>query len=71
MSILTNAPFPIASGCDTLPDPDNGQVDLSGTDIGSTATYSCDVGFLLQGSRTRVCLGNGLWSGQEPSCIGT
>ncbi|NXC37114.1 FBLN7 protein, partial [Campylorhamphus procurvoides] len=30
--------------------------------------FACDPGFQLRGSSTRVCQGNGTWSGQEPRC---
>ncbi len=44
--------------------------------FGSTATYSCTEGFLLQGNTERSCGGNGrvvngVWSGLAPLCIGT
>jgi hypothetical protein len=31
------------------------------------ATYSCDPGFALEGSRERTCT-NGVWSGMQPKC---
>ena len=56
------------AGCERLQDIRNGQVDLSGRTVGSTATYSCNRGFVLVGSSTRICQSNGQWSGSEPSC---
>ena len=56
------------TGCERLPDINNGQVDLSGRTLGSTATYTCNQGFVLVGSSTRICQSNGQWSGSEPSC---
>ena len=42
---------------------------LTGTDLGDTATYICDIGFRLShGSETRVCGVGGQWSGTEPVC---
>jgi hypothetical protein len=39
---------------------------------GSTATYSCDAGFTLQGAATRSCaddgFGVGTWTGSAPTC---
>ena len=35
---------------------------------GSTAIYTCDDGFLLAGTDTRICQSNGNWSNTEPSC---
>lgn len=54
--------------CGRLPAIRNGRVDLSGTAVGSTATYSCDQGFLLVGEATRRCQLNGEWTGNEPFC---
>ena len=43
---------------------------MSGTSVGSTAEYSCSVGFLLLGAQTRYCQPNGEWSGNPPICEG-
>jgi hypothetical protein len=54
-----------------LPDPSNGRVDTSGeTSMGSIATYSCDVGYLLVGEESRTCGSNGTWNGSQPECRG-
>ena len=55
--------------CGNLRDPRNGDVDLTGTTVGSRATYSCDNGFVLQGNIIRKCQNIGEWSGKEPICI--
>ena len=57
-----------ASGCGRLKPPDNGDVQLTGTTIGSSATYSCSEGFNLEGDNIRVCQESGEWSGVEPVC---
>ena len=55
--------------CMVLPDPDNGEVDLSnGTTFGSIAVYNCNEGLILLGSDTRVCQADGVWSGDPPTC---
>lgn len=37
--------------------------------VGSRALYSCEsIFYRLQGTASRVCLANGQWSGQDPSC---
>ena len=56
--------------CEDLDDPRNGDVKLTGTTVGSTATYVCDDGFVLRGNQLRKCLSNGRWSGNEPFCKG-
>lgn len=63
------APIPNSvSGCGDLGDPINGQVFLTGTTPGALATYICNNGFRLEGSRNRVCQVNGEWSSEEPTC---
>ncbi len=57
--------------CNRLQDVLNGRVLLSGTTVGSTATYNCDKGFVLIGDSTRVCQRGGDWSGKEPFCEGS
>ena len=54
--------------CSTLPNPENGQVLLSGTNVGDTATYSCLVGFNIVGVDVRYCRSDGTWTGNEPRC---
>ena len=49
-------------------DPDNGQIVLSGTDFGSVANYSCDSGYNLMGSESRMCTAEGTWSGVDSTC---
>ena len=60
----------IAIQCDALSDPDNGDVSVTGTGVGDTATYTCDAGYELIGSSTRTCQSNGEWSGSPPTCEG-
>ena len=56
------------AACPTLMEPENGQLDLDGVTQMSTATYSCNIGFTLNGDQTRTCGSDGSWSGSEPSC---
>ena len=58
----------IAVDCGKLDDPDYGNVELSGTTVGSKATYTCRKGYYLVGDSKRVCLYNGYWSGEAPVC---
>ncbi len=44
---------------------------MTGTTVGSTASYTCDQGFFLtNGDSVRQCQPNGQWSGNEPTCEG-
>ena len=36
--------------------------------FGQECTFSCEYGFILQGSSTRLCLNNGSWSGLDTKC---
>ena len=55
--------------CGPLHDPDNGMVDTSrGTTYNSRATYACDSGYNLNGTDSRICQSDGMWSATEPVC---
>ena len=54
--------------CGELEAPRNGRVLLTGTTVGSKATYICNEKFTLISDSTRVCQPNGVWSGQAPTC---
>ena len=56
--------------CGSLDNPENGQVSLTGTTVGSKAIYSCNKGFVLDGNSRRTCQINGKWSGEAPVCKG-
>ena len=60
----------LARGCQNLPKPENGNVEVTSTVVGTVATYSCNDGFKLVGNENRVCRPNGQWSGVAPSCQG-
>ena len=68
--------YPIATVqlCPMLPDPDNGTVTVTSRTLNSEATYSCDVGYVLDGSATRTCeeaqeSTDLVWSGSAPTCM--
>ncbi len=54
--------------CGQLRDIRNGRVVLTGTTVGSTATYSCNKGYILIGQETRTCQVTGEWNAKEPFC---
>ena len=59
----------IRPDCPRLGSPANGRVEISTENSQLVAIYECDVlYFLTQGSRVRVCLSNGEWSGSMPQC---
>ena len=55
--------------CNELSNPDNGTVTWTGLIRGSFAIYICNIGFMMTGEQVRMCMDNGMWSGQEPNCI--
>ena len=54
--------------CPNLMDPTNGVVSFSATTPGSSATYTCNTGYQLEGTSPRTCQDNGTWSGSDPTC---
>ena len=56
--------------CPNLTAPDNGTLAESGYGLFDNATFSCDDGFLLNGSSVLQCQINRQWDGEEPLCIG-
>ena len=59
-----------AIDCLALESPANGIVTLTTTTFMSTATYSCNEGYSLDGNDLRTCLSDTVWSGSDPTCIG-
>ena len=60
-----------AINCGDPGTPTNGQHSLSSTTYNSVVTYTCDVGYTLQGANSRTCQADGQWSGSVPQCTGT
>ena len=54
--------------CPTLSKITNGVVTIASNRVLGVAMYSCELGYLLNGTTTRVCTEQGLWSGNEPVC---
>ncbi|XP_064386393.1 CUB and sushi domain-containing protein 3-like [Halichondria panicea] len=61
--------------CPDLPSLANGMIMYSAGStnnrpVGSSATYSCNHGYTLTVSTTRVCVTERIWSGSPPTCQG-
>lgn len=57
-------------GCKELNHPSNGRVQFPiPIKYQSVAVYTCSAGYDLKGTSSRECLGDGVWSGTEPTCI--
>jgi len=54
--------------CPVVNGPTNGIVSATVRTPGSTAHYSCDMGFNLTGLANRTCQVNGSWSDAAPTC---
>ncbi|XP_077864038.1 sushi, von Willebrand factor type A, EGF and pentraxin domain-containing protein 1-like, partial [Saccoglossus kowalevskii] len=47
---------------------DNGVATVHGTTFKERTTYTCNLGYLLEGDSHRDCLEDGSWSGEAPEC---
>ena len=54
--------------CDRLKTPFHGNISDHNITVGSTATFSCDVGYDLIGDSNVTCQSNSLWSASTPTC---
>ena len=54
--------------CPSLTAPTNGDVSYTTTTYQSVATYTCNLGYTLNGDATQNCGADGTWSGSEPTC---
>ncbi|XP_064629688.1 sushi, von Willebrand factor type A, EGF and pentraxin domain-containing protein 1-like isoform X2 [Lineus longissimus] len=55
--------------CRVLEPVTNASQVLVGGDVpGANVSYTCDIGYALEGSSIRLCLADGTWSGYPPSC---
>ena len=48
--------------------PYNGEKNSSTYQYGNSISFTCNVGYTLQGSQVRTCQTNGEWTGTQPSC---
>ena len=59
--------------CPNLTQPDNGMINCSLGDDGvpsydNTCSFTCNTGYELTGSDTRICQSNDYWSGSNVLC---
>ncbi|XP_048581975.1 uncharacterized protein LOC116616154 [Nematostella vectensis] len=54
--------------CFAISAPSHGFMSCSGHSTDDICSFSCETGYELLGSRTRVCLSNGQWSGSAVEC---
>ncbi len=59
----------VAIDCGPPLPPTFGRVKFTSTTINSVAKYCCQKGYGLVGTKHRVCLINGRWSGRRPMCL--
>ena len=48
---------------------DNGDVIVDTTTFESTASYTCDEGYILTGSDSVICQADATWSDTAPECV--
>ena len=68
-------PFLLLVLCPSLTDPSNGVINCSLGDDGvpsyeDTCSFTCNTGYELTGSDTRICQNNGSWGGSDATCSG-
>ena len=61
----------IAKNCGPLAVPLNGSLTGNETTFPNEVSFSCDEGFILNGSTIRRCQDDGAWSGVLTTCQGT
>ncbi|XP_052500473.1 sushi, von Willebrand factor type A, EGF and pentraxin domain-containing protein 1 [Budorcas taxicolor] len=62
-------PVCIPVDCGSPPSSANGKVKGEEYTFQKEVQYTCNTGFLLEGASSRVCLADGSWSGNTPTCV--
>ena len=60
----------LAVDCGLLSVPMNGSSSGNSTVFPNNVLFNCDLGFILNGSSSRMCQANGTWSGLSVTCVG-
>ncbi|KAL4230224.1 Sushi [Mactra antiquata] len=64
-----NGTAPICVTCSDLNAPSNGAISVATDGKNSIATYSCNVGYSLNGALIDTCLSDGTWNDEPPVCV--
>ncbi|XP_078667428.1 sushi, von Willebrand factor type A, EGF and pentraxin domain-containing protein 1-like [Branchiostoma floridae x Branchiostoma belcheri] len=54
--------------CDTLTVPANGALSTTATSYQIVVNFTCNTGYVLNGTTNTTCQADGLWSNTEPTC---
>jgi len=60
-----------ASQCPPLPETQNAKQSIlsgGGRSYGTIVRFDCDAGYVRTGPPTLLCMSNGTWSGEVPTC---
>ena len=60
-----------AISCNPIDQPANGTLNCSGNNYNDTCAVTCGNGYNLNGPLEKTCQANGLWSGNDNSCVPT
>lgn len=58
----------ISAPCQTLTPPTGGSVSLATDGYQTNATYTCDLGYTLNGFEIITCMSDGTWNLSQPHC---
>ena len=58
----------VIKSCEDIADFHNGTVEMTGLNVGDSATFSCNHGYRLEGMRSLTCQLGGHWSPDIPVC---
>ena len=58
----------IAASCPSLASPTDGNIELLTDGLVTTAYFTCNLGYALDGSTEAVCRSDGTWDSIPPIC---